>query len=281
VKRSVDVTPELATTWLARDAAADHVVNRNPSLHRVDRYARDMSTGHWLDTFIPLIIDWDGYVRDGRHRLMAIVRSGVTIRFEVVFNADPIIQKVVDRQRPRSIADDVRMRGMANAMVVSSAASLVMRWRSGKIFSTAWIPTSLEADEFINETKDTLDDAAREATRIARNVPGLSKSVLAAAYHEARIIDPEACTEFFESLYLGANLPITSPILALSRVITRYGTSAGSRRAGSPRKPRQEYQLHHVVRAWNLWREEPEPEKKRMIDFIPKNLTSETFPRMK
>jgi hypothetical protein len=263
----IDLTPEIAANWLAFDQREEGVsYNRGSDERRVERYARDMANDKWYDTGVPIILDYMGHVRDGGHRLKAIIKSGKTIRFNVVFGIEPEAQHVIDRMRPRSVADDMRIAGNPNGMVVQSLVNLVLRWRNGIILSSKWQPTHPEMHELIDQNP-LVHDAARKATWLHRNLSNAAKSVTGAMWFEAHQLDEDACDTFFDGLYHGADLPSTSAILALRNTIGRYG-------ANGKKKPRQEEQLYQFAKAWNLWR------RKRDAKFIvvPPNFSSDKFP---
>lgn len=264
----IPVSPELAMSWRAFDQGTEEIFNRPTSAQRVERYARDMANNAWLFTGHPLVFDWNGHCRDGGHRIEAIIKSGCTIEFNVTFGVDPSAQRMMDKLRNRTIADDYKIAGVPNAMNVASIGSLVTRWRSGKILNSKWYPTPSEVYEFI-DTHPTVNDAAREATRIYRNIPNAAKSVIGAAWHEAHLLDADACDEFFDGLYSGANMERDNPILALRNGIARYNS-------GPKSKPRQEGQLYQFVKAWNLRRKKVN----KTYIVIPATLSSETFPTM-
>jgi hypothetical protein len=268
VKR-INITPQVATDWLRRDEQAGVVVNRTPSIPRVVRYARDMEADHWLDTGMPIIIDWDGHVRDGLQRLMAIIRSGKTQRMYVVSGVDPAAQIAMDRGRPRSNADDFRIAKKPNATVLSATINLILRWQMKKVLSSHWQPTSYEVNQFETDNAELLENAVREGSRINRNVPKMTRSVIAAGLFGATKVDEDDAAQFFRGLDTGASLDPDSPILALRNAINRYGTKAP--------KPKQGAQLYQVIKAWNLWR----AEKPAKSIIIPGQLTSENFPVMK
>lgn len=264
-----DITPQLATQWLRNDEQAGVVVNRTPSIPRVIRYARDMAAGHWLQTGMPIIIDWDGHVRDGLQRLMAIIRSNVTLNMNVVTGVDPAAQIAMDRGRPRSNADDFRIAHKPNATVLAATTNLVLRWEQGKMFTSHWQPTPYEVWEFEDINDEHLETAVREGTRINRNLPKMTRSVIAAGLFGATALDEKAAKEFFTGLDTGANLDEDSPILALRNTVNRYGTKVP--------KPKQGSQLYQLIKTWNLWR----AQKPAKAIIIPSQVTSENFPVMK
>jgi len=269
VTKRMTVTPKVATEWLRHDEQAGEVVNRTPSIPRVVQYARDMAAGHWFDTGIPIIIDWDGHVRDGLQRLMALIRSNVSLRMNVVTGVDPAAQIAMDRGRPRSIADDFRIARKPNATVLSATTVLVLRWQAAKVFSSHWKPTPYEIFEFERDNNERLDHAVREGSRINRNLPKATRSALSAGLFGALSVDEQQAIEFFTSLDTGADLKNDSPILALRNTIGRYGNKAP--------KPKQGEQLYQIIKAWNLWR----AEKPAKAIIIPSQLTSDNFPVMK
>src|SRR5687767_3806650 len=102
---ALQVSPELAQLWLSR-GEPDQRINRPPHVGRVERYTRDMVNGDWVFTGHPLVLDERGLVRDGRQRLLAVVKSDVTVLFNVVFGVPSANQRAMDKGRGRSFADD-------------------------------------------------------------------------------------------------------------------------------------------------------------------------------
>lgn len=70
-----DVTPERAEALLASNG--DRNRKRRPG--RVDRYAADMTSGHWRITGETIRLDVDGNLLNGQHRLAAVVAAGVPV----------------------------------------------------------------------------------------------------------------------------------------------------------------------------------------------------------
>ena len=72
------ITPELAAEWLERNK-----VNREWRPHRTAEYARIMQAGAWILTHQGILLDVDGNLVDGQHRLTAIVDTGITVKMMV------------------------------------------------------------------------------------------------------------------------------------------------------------------------------------------------------
>lgn len=95
------ITPEKAGLILEKNSN-----NRNVSKNLVDCYAKDILAGNWDEEVGSAIsIDADGILRDGQHRLMAIVRAGVGVRMWVCRGVSS--DGIYDCNRKRSNADQV------------------------------------------------------------------------------------------------------------------------------------------------------------------------------
>lgn len=85
----VDITPQMAENALKFHNAKNPRKRINMNTARA--YARDMSAGKWLLNGEAIVIDNDGNIKDGQHRLMGIAMSGVTVKSLVVTGVDPAI----------------------------------------------------------------------------------------------------------------------------------------------------------------------------------------------
>lgn len=78
----VNVTPDVAKRLLG----INYDKQRNIQPGRVDVYSRDMANGNWNPLASDTIqISSDGKVVNGQHRLLAVIKSGVTIPMKVEF----------------------------------------------------------------------------------------------------------------------------------------------------------------------------------------------------
>lgn len=246
---------------------ANEVRNRTVSIDTVSKYARDMREGDWLWTGEPIQIDHDGYVRNGQHRLLAIIESGTTQDFVVIRNLDPRAQLVIDVGRTRTIGNQMHMAGVASANHITAIANVLIRWRIGRMLNTNQA-TVMEIRNMI-EREPTIVQGLAATHRIRRNVRNAPQAALGAAFVEAGHIDVEARDQFYELLTTGANLEAGNPVLVLrNRLQGQVAMQVRFRRAG---------QLWQIIHCWNLWRQG----KSVQLLRVPSSLTSETFPVMK
>lgn len=99
--------------------------NRSVSGHMVNNLVDHMRKGRFNFNGIPIIFGKDGTVIDGQHRLWAIYKSGVTVKMAVLFGADESVRWSVDRQRSRSVSDDLKMEGINYGKFRKSVVSMV------------------------------------------------------------------------------------------------------------------------------------------------------------
>jgi hypothetical protein len=124
----IDITPELATKWLANNFR-----NRPISHDLVMAYARDMINGVWVPTHQGLAFNDRDELIDGQHRLHAIVLANVTVRMMVTFGLPSQIDgremttmDAVDRGRTRSVADQLTIQhGFKNGSLTASICAAI------------------------------------------------------------------------------------------------------------------------------------------------------------
>lgn len=98
----MDVTPQMAKELLQRNAT-----NRRVRPGHVNALAAVMTAGKFQSTHQGIALNVAGELVDGQHRLMAIVKSGVTIKMPVAFgvNAENYQALMIDVGMNRSTAD--------------------------------------------------------------------------------------------------------------------------------------------------------------------------------
>ena len=81
------MTYELITPEIAASLLESSYYKRHLSKFFTQLFADEMLAGEWDEaTAPPIVIDEDGMLRDGRHRMAAIVRSKVAIHMLVIRN---------------------------------------------------------------------------------------------------------------------------------------------------------------------------------------------------
>ena len=86
------ITSDMARDMILSDAKArkedpNIPPNRSMSNTVADNYARDMANGNWHPSWDAITISKNGVVKNGQHRLKAILKSGVSCPFLVITDA--------------------------------------------------------------------------------------------------------------------------------------------------------------------------------------------------
>lgn len=106
--------------------------NRNEDRWTVDSYARDMYGGKWIqENGNPISIAVDGRLLNGHHRLKAVIKAGVSIRFLISFGNPTEAIQVADGHRARTIVDRFRLKGTPMPTRTVSAVRVWMSLHDG------------------------------------------------------------------------------------------------------------------------------------------------------
>ena len=243
------VTPHLAAQWLERNHG-----NRPLQKRLVAFYAQQMRHGQWqMSNPQPLILDAEGALRDGQHRLHAVIESGCPLWFLVATDAPPEVQLVLDTGRSRSAADLLVMRkGLSPThaqMSVAAVRVLLLLERQPEHPFRRYQSTHFSNTDILRGSErwgGVIDLVGSYAMAIAsagvRGGRGLWCGLLC-TFHEQ---DAEAARLFADLVISGAELPVGSPILALRDRLTRELT-------GVPNIRNDTYG-RLIVAGWNAWR---------------------------
>lgn len=238
----ISVSPEMAEKWLGKN-----VRNRHISQMIVARYARSMRNHEWLLTGEAVKFGVNGDLLDGQHRLLAIIDSGVTVRLCVIRGLAAGCQDVLDTGKGRKAADQLSIHGHANAPTLAAAAKLLILWESGRFYVDTH-EKSVSHREILDfvEGNHLLALACARASTISKG-SDLRVSVAGAALYELLKVDEPDAVDFFDRLTDGAELPVSSPILALR---SRLRSLRDDKTKASP-----EALMSLVFRTWNAYRD--------------------------
>jgi len=150
----ITVTPALAKTWLEQMVKDQ----RKPADSVVLKYSRAMKQGNWIVS-APLSFNSDGFLIDGQHRLLAVIKSGCSIDFAVMFNLPVSAINGIDVGNPRTAANLANLQGLH---VSPSYFSVLNSCFYG--FESDALPPSLSKQEQVEMLKkhyDAIDFVAR------------------------------------------------------------------------------------------------------------------------
>lgn len=120
-------------------------LNRSLSQRTIMAYAYSMKTGKWKFPSPPLLIDSNGIILDGQHRISAVISSNTTQKFLIIFGATPDMLDAFDEGKKRTLGDRLKLRGYPNAYELSAALRGSM-W----IALFGGIPRRVDQPEMVN-----------------------------------------------------------------------------------------------------------------------------------
>lgn len=234
---------------MARELLSVNKGNRQLVPNVVKTYVQDMLDKNWFQTCDTIKIDKDGYLRDGQHRLTAIVLSQQSQVLTIAYGIDPDSFVAIDTGRGRTGRDIFSLEGEENVVLLAATCRwhylfhndllLHKNWRSPKITNFKLQQTLINNPEL------------RESVKFVSNNTGLrqlfSPSMMAFCHFLFTKIDAAASGDFFESLDSGANLLPDSPILKLRY---RFFTN----RVQRYKKDDAPTMLAFTIKTWNAFR---------------------------
>jgi hypothetical protein len=129
------VTVAMAERWLSKDAIFQRPINER----RVNEWVRLMQRGEFHLTHQGIAITANDEIVDGRHRLKAIVKTGIPRKMLVVYNADPETFPYLDRGFNRNNISILRLQGFeSNSNQLSALNSLLWNPASESSIQRTW-----------------------------------------------------------------------------------------------------------------------------------------------
>lgn len=116
--REETITPEIAAEYLKHNES-----NRSLRQSDVEKYARDMANGAWELTPEVIAIGENGNLKNGQHRLNAVIKAGIPVNFIVAYDV-PDSVTIFDRGVLRTSSDVLRMNGVSVSASTTMADAL-------------------------------------------------------------------------------------------------------------------------------------------------------------
>jgi hypothetical protein len=237
------LTPADAKALLGRNGKYQRTVNAS----RAKRIGDAMATGTFKLTGQTIVIDRDGNLLDGQHRLTGQCLANVDFTYLVVEGEDPENFQYYDLGTKRTAAQFINSR---HRSVMHAAAKLIIEYRArptamrivnGRVGNEQPISEILEAIEGLNG----LEAMAGEA-RLIYEATGINAPTLLAVTYLGGIHAPDLVDPWFSGLHSGAELVRKDPRLALRNTWARNAKLLNVSGAQITR-------WVYIVRAWNAF----------------------------
>lgn len=201
-------TPEVAHAFLK-----NRLVQKQRTIRpqHLESLIDDARRGRFKLNGQTVIIDSDGNLMDGQHRLEAVVRSGVGFWSVVVRGINPAYFCTIDSVTRRSAGDTLKSLGYSNTNSLGAAVALLWRYEGEHMLQNRVISQAMVA-EVIGRHPEL--SASVNATQRLRKISP-SRAVPGFCHYVFSRINPELTDAFFKKLLTGENLSKGDPALAL------------------------------------------------------------------
>lgn len=238
----VKITPDLAQYYLTFNR-----VNRAVKQNSVDEYADEMMRGEWAENGESIKFSKTQCLLDGQHRLLAIIKSGVTLHMLVVFGMEDDSRTKIDNGEARKATDTLTYQGLNkwDAKIAGAAAHVLINHLNGIPLSSNIKRLNREVEAFYLDYPKFKSSIDFVAELPKKNTPIAHSPALVLHYLFAQK-DVGQADSFIEKLFSGESLPKTSPIYQLREKLRQGQVS------GQPYSKRE--QFHACIKAWNYVR---------------------------
>lgn len=157
------ITPDMAAAMLEKNTG-----NRNLKEKHIQRIASDLKEGRWHWNGASIVLNGDGTILDGQHRLMAIVRSGVPAQTMVVRGLSKSVQPTIDSNITRKANDVLTMRGVPYSTRVAALVRMAVAVNNGWVAPANMSNTSVL--DFVDQNPDVLK-AVADTDAVCKFIP--------------------------------------------------------------------------------------------------------------
>jgi hypothetical protein len=222
------VSPAQAAEWLGKMP-----IQRRMRRNKVETHKRRILGGRWKVLPHGIVLDWNGVVIDGQHRLTALVECDRPLPMRVTFNTDPnLFVDIDDGAVPKDLADMLKHEGVAPGLTTNMAMIVRMLWRAKQgrsALENSLQPSNQEGREVYYQYAEVLKEASELAVRarVIAPSPGLLGYYLFLGLEQ----DAGRTRAFARKLPTGEDLKAGDPALLLRNTFLK------DRAAGVVRPP--------------------------------------------
>lgn len=182
----------------------DNAFNRPFKMRHMLGLARQMSQGLWRTTCEPIIIDKNGRLQDGQHRLKSIIHAGIPQTLFVVRGAEPEAFVVMDTGAKRSHNDALYIAGFTETTMYGALADRMLRWDRMIFFGSVnagLAPSNEEVVDYCKENKAEMAKTINFYNGIRSKVRGLvGRGTYIFCFHLCKVQSETQAEDFYSKL---------------------------------------------------------------------------------
>lgn len=200
----VVMTPGMAADILNR---SNGVVNRRPSQSTISKFVRSMP--HWMDNGSTILLDENGLLLDGQHRLIACMESQVCFPTILVSGIRRSTFSSIDTGKPRSAIDMLTIGGEKNTSSLARALTLLWKYENNALGTGARSATNPDRDALLSLNPEIRNSV--EWCGALRDI--ISLGLAAFLHYTGSRLNQVKTEQFLTDMRTGIGLLATSPAL--------------------------------------------------------------------
>lgn len=114
---------------------AKEILSRNINNRRIKEssksgYSFQMSNGLWKENGEPIIIDKNGVVKDGQHRLLAVINSDYEYKVPLIYDVEPDVMDTIDTGVNRTAGDVLHLNGFKCSNQIAAISKSIILYKN-------------------------------------------------------------------------------------------------------------------------------------------------------
>ncbi|MBP93640.1 MAG: hypothetical protein CMC55_05935 [Flavobacteriaceae bacterium] len=163
----ITLTPELAKELLKKNIG-------NRDLKGIkNSYVSQMKSGAWKENGEPIIIDVNGVVKDGQHRLYAVIEANHTYKVPLISGVQTDVMDTIDTGTNRSLHDILKLNGFKHYQHKSTLIKAVLKYNQNMTHLNTngvsrWLITNSKGLDFANKNAGFLHSLTQQSLSMFR-----------------------------------------------------------------------------------------------------------------
>jgi hypothetical protein len=256
----IRIGPELAAQMLENNNN-----NRPVCAALVDQYAHAMKVGDWKLNGEPIQFDRFGNLLNGQHRLIGVIKSGLTFEFVVIRDLWEVFD-TIDCGRKRTGADILGLVGEQSAKDLNCSLGWIWRYENKRLCATQ---RSIPTTEILHVLERNPNVRESLAFCLSERTKRVSVGMLTLVHYFGAQKNPVLADHYIFGLKHGFSIDDSCFFHVRERLIANYESKA---------KVRDAFRLDLIIRGWNLRRL---GETRKQMKFSTSDyLSNKTFPEI-
>lgn len=260
------ITPAMAKRFLEKNTN-----NRSMNEVNLAGIVSEMNRKNFHLTGESIKIAENGDLLDGQHRLMAIVKTGQSIKMLVVEGLENTSFKYIDTGRKRQASDVLAIEKIKNPAKIAAMCKFIINFQRGNFIHAATQRadrfkarlTNADISTFVEKNKESIYDSYPYGFNRQNKL--ISGTFLSSFHYIVKKIDEVKADDFCHKLGTGEDVQKDSSISLLRQRLL------ADIRAKNKMKPLEKMAL--ICKAWNLYR------SNKKVTILTWNSTREAFPK--